>query len=154
MDNDDVLAMSTMAFMSKVSFLLSRESSLSANALWERVRNVEEWPKRTSSVTSAHIDNEGPLAIGSRIIINQPGAPEATWTVTEYVEGNSFTYEMRRSGLITTAHHVVEAEMPSGSSLTLIFSMQGRLAKVWGFLMGRKIRKFLELEATGLTQPD
>lgn len=143
-----------MTFMSKVSFLLARESPLPADALWERVRNIEEWPKRTPSVTSAQFDTGGPLAIGSRIIINQPGAPESTWSVTEYVEGNSFTYEMRRSGLVTTAHHVVEAELPSGSSLTLIFSMQGRLAKVWGFLMGRKIRKFLELEATGLTQPD
>ena len=144
--------MSTMAFMSKVSFLQARESPLSADELWERVRTVEEWSQRTASITSAQVDNEGPLAVGSRIIINQPGAPEATWIVTEYVEGNSFTYEMRRSGLITTAHHVVEAEMPTGSSLTLIFSMQGRLAKVWGFLMGRKIRKFLELEANGLTQ--
>ena len=140
--------------MSKVSFLLARESSLSADALWERVRNVEEWPQRTASITSARFVDQGPLVLGSRIVINQPGAPEATWTVTEFVEGNSFTYEMRRSGLVTTALHVVEAELPTGSSLTLIFSMQGRLAKVWGFVMGRKIRKFLELEATGLTQPD
>lgn len=134
--------------------MLARESSLSADALWERVRSVEEWPQRTASITSAHVVGDGPLEMGSRIIINQPGAPEATWTVTEFSEGNSFTYEMRRSGLVTTAHHVVETEMPTGSSLTLIFSMQGRLAKVWGFFMGRKIRKYLELEATGLTQPD
>lgn len=143
-----------MALMSKISFLLARESSLSADALWERVRNVEEWPQRTASITSAHVVDEGPLAMGSRIVINQPGAPEATWTVTEFVEGNSFTYEMRRSSLVATAHHVVEAELPTGSSLTLIFSMQGRLAKVWGIVMGRKIRKFLELEAIGLTRPD
>ena len=140
--------------MSKVSFLVARESPLSADALWDRVRNLEEWPKRTTSISSAKILGDGALAIGSEVVINQPGAPEATWTVTEYVEGNSFTYEMHRSGLITTAHHVVEAELPAGSSLTLIFSMQGRLAKVWGFLMSRKIRKFLELEADGLTQPD
>jgi hypothetical protein len=138
--------------MSKVSFLLARESSLSADALWERVRNVEEWPQRTASITSARFVDEEPLAMGSRIVINQPGAPEATWTVTEFVEGNSFTYEMRRSGLVTTALHVVEAELPTGSSLTLIFSMQGRLAKVWGVLMGRKIRRFLQLEAEGLTK--
>ena len=140
--------------MSKMSFLLARESSLSVDALWERVRRVDEWPQRTASITSAHIVGDGPLVLGSRIVINQPGAPEATWTVTEYTEGNSFVYEMHRAGLVTTAHHVVEKESPTGSSLTLIFSMQGRLAKVWGFLMGRKIRKFLELEATGLTQPD
>jgi hypothetical protein len=146
--------MSTMAFMSKVSFLLARESSLSVDALWERVHNIGEWPSLTPSITSTKILGNGTLALGSEIVINQPGAPEATWTVTEFVEGNSFTYEMRRSGLVTTAHHVVEAELPSGSSLTLIFSMQGRLAKVWGSLMGRKIRKFLELEATGLTRPD
>jgi hypothetical protein len=102
-------------------------------------------------MTSAKILGNGTLALGSEVVIKQPGAPESTWTVTEYVEGNSFTYEMQRSGLITTALHVVEAEMPSGSSLTLIFSIQGRFAKVWGFLMGRKIRKFLELEANGLT---
>lgn len=153
-NNDDNPALPTMAFMSKVTFLFARESSLSTDALWDRVRNVEEWPQRTASITSAHVVGEGPLVMGSRIVINQPGAPEATWTVTEYTEGNSFVYEMRRAGLVTTAHHVVEEEMPTGSSLTLIFSMQGRLARVWGFLMGRKIRKFLELEANGLTRAD
>lgn len=141
-----------MTFMSKVSFLLARECSQSPDALWERVRNIEEWPTLTPSITSAKILGGGPLTLGSEIVIKQPGAPESTWTVSDYVEGNTFTYEMHRSGLTTTAYHVVEAELPSGSSLTLIVSMQGRLAKVWGFLMGRKIRKFLELEANGLTQ--
>jgi hypothetical protein len=141
-----------MTFMSKVSFLLARECPQSPEALWERVRNIEEWPSLTPSITSAKILGGGPLTLGSKIVIKQPGAPESTWTVNEYVEGNSFTYEMNRSGLTTTAHHVVEAEMPTGSSLTLIVSMQGRFAQVWGLLMGRKIRKFLELEANGLTQ--
>ena len=138
--------------MSKVSYLFACESSLSADSLWERVRNIEEWPKRTPSITSAEILGDGTLARGSEIVIKQPGAPESKWIVTEYSEGNSFTYEMRRAGLVTTAFHVVEAEMPTGSSLTLIFSMQGRLAKVWGVLMGRKVRKFLQLEAEGLTK--
>jgi hypothetical protein len=141
-----------MTIMSKVSFLLARECPQSPEALWERVRNIEEWPSLTPSITSAKILGGGPLTLGSKIVIKQPGAPESTWTVNEYVEGNSFTYEMNRSGLTTTAHHVVEAEMPTGSSLTLIVSMQGRFAQVWGLLMGRKIRKFLELEANGLTQ--
>ena len=144
--------MTTLTFVSKVSFLFSLESSLSADALWERVRNVEEWPKRTASISSAKILGGESLAEGSEIVMKQPGAPESKWIVTEYSEGNSFTYEMRRSGLITTAHHVVEAELPAGSSLTLIFAMQGRLAKVWGVLMGRKIRTFLQLEAEGLTK--
>jgi hypothetical protein len=138
--------------MSKISFLFSCESSLPANVLWERVRNVEEWPERTASITSAEVLGNGILSQGSEIVIKQPGAPESTWVVTEYSEGNSFTYEMRKSGLVTTAYHVVEAELPTGSSLTLIFSMQGRLAKVWGLLMGRKIRTFLQLEAEGLTK--
>lgn len=138
--------------MSKVSYLFACESSLSADSLWERVRNIEEWPKRTPTITSAEILGDGTLARGSEIVIKQPGAPESKWIVTEYSEGNSFTYEMRRAGLVTTAFHVVEAEMPTGSSLTLIFSMQGRLAKVWGVLMGRKVRKFLQLEAEGLTK--
>ena len=143
-----------MTFMSKVSFLFSCETSLSAEALWDRVRNVEEWPKRTASISSAEILGGGSLAEGSEIVMKQPGAPESKWIVTEYSEGNSFTYEMRRAGLITTAHHVVEAELPAGSSLTLIFAMQGRLAKVWGVLMGRKIHRFLQLEAEGLTKAD
>lgn len=140
--------------MSKVSFLISRECPQSPEALWERVRNIEEWPSLTPSITSARILGDGILALGSEILIKQPGAPESKWIVTEYVEGNSFTYEMRRSGLVSTAHHVVEAEMPTGASLTLIFAMQGKLAQVWGFLMGRKIRKFLKLEADGLTKFD
>jgi hypothetical protein len=127
--------MTTLTCVSKVSFLFSLESSLSADALWERVRNIEEWPERTASISSAEIIGNGTLATGSEIVMKQPGAPESKWVVTEY-----------------TAHHVVEAELPTGSSLTLIFAMQGRFAKVWGVLMGRKIRKFLELEAEGLTK--
>lgn len=141
-----------MNYMSKVSFLFASETSLSAEALWENVRDIEEWPKRTVSISSAEILGNGALKQGSEIVIKQPGAPESKWIVTEYSEGKSFAYEMRKAGLITTALHVVEAEMPTGSSLTLIFSMQGRLAKVWALLMGRKIRKFLQLEAEGLTK--
>ena len=129
-----------------------RISELSVDVLWKRVIDIESWPQFTRSITSAHVLGNGQLAIGSQVVINQPGAPEATWTVTEFTDQKSFTYEMRRAGLVSVAHHAVEQTDEGKSVLYLSFSMQGRLAKVWGALMGKKIKEFLQLEVEGLTK--
>lgn len=135
-----------------MEFTTSHSSDLSLEALWKRVIQIEEWPAFTRSITSARIAGNGQLTIGSQVVINQPGAPEATWTVTEFNEQKSFTYEMRRAGLVSVAHHAVEQTDEGKSVLYLSFSMQGRLAKVWGALMGKKIKEFLQLEVEGLTK--
>lgn len=131
---------------------IQRTSDLSVEELWTRVVQIEKWPLYTASITSAKILGDGSLVMGSRIVINQPGAPEATWTVTELAEGKSFTYEMRRAGLVSIAEHVVDAHGENGSILTLTFSMHGRFAAIWALLMGKKIREYLQLEAEGLTK--
>ncbi len=138
--------------MSIKEFTTSHSSDLSLEALWKRVIQIEEWPAFTPSITSAHVAGNGQLDIGAHVVINQPGAPEATWTVTEFNEQKSFTYEMRRAGLVSVAHHAVEPTDTGGSVLHVSFSMQGRLAKVWGALMGKKIKEFLQLEVEGLTK--
>ena len=138
--------------MSITEFTTLHSSDLSLEALWKRVIQIEEWPAFTPSITSAYVVGNCQLAIGAQVVINQPGAPEATWTVTEFNEQKSFTYEMRRAGVVSVAHHAVEQSNTGGSVLHLSFSMQGRLAKVWGALMGKKIKEFLQFEAEGLTK--
>lgn len=138
--------------MSFKEFTTSHSSDLSLEALWKRVIQIEEWPAFTPSITSAHVAGDGQLVTGAQVVINQPGAPEATWTVTEFSDQKSFTYEMHRAGLVSAAHHAVERTDTGGSVLHLSFSMQGPLAKVWGTLMRKKIEEFLQLEAEGLTK--
>ena len=139
--------------MSTCEFSTSRSSELSVDALWMRVVDIEKWPQFTSSISSAVIAHGGVLEVAAEVVIKQPGAPESTWTVTELINQKAFTYEMHRAGLVTVAQHAVEASSTGGSVLTLTFSMRGRLAKVWGALMSKKIREFLQLEVEGLTQP-
>ena len=52
-------------------------------AVWAVYTDIEHWSEWTASVTTARLDPNGPLALGSRASIKQPRFPQVTWTVTD-----------------------------------------------------------------------
>ncbi|NUU17782.1 polyketide cyclase [Cellulomonas humilata] len=119
--------------------------------VWAVVVDVERWPERIPTVDSVERLDDGPLAVGSRTRLQQPRLPEAVWTVTEMVDGSSYTWESRSPGVTVTASHVV-APHPDGSRLTLALTVSGPMSGA-GWLMTRSLtRRYVETEAAAIKQ--
>lgn len=117
--------------------------------VWRVMEDVETWPRWARSMTSVRRSATGPLLVGERVKVRQPGIPAAEWTVTAVERGASFTWVSRRPGVTTSATHVV-APTRNGSRVTLTIEQHGPLAAITGVLLGGKVRRFVEIEAAGL----
>jgi hypothetical protein len=117
--------------------------------VWEVLTDVERWPERIETVTSADRLDSGPLTVGSRARLVQPRLPPAEWTVTHLVAGSSFTWESRSPAVRIVAGHVVEPAA-DGTRLTLSIDLAGPMA--WpGWLMTRSLTKrYVATEAASI----
>jgi uncharacterized membrane protein len=118
-------------------------------AVWSALVEVGEWPKWTKSMDSVELLDEGPLRLGSRARIKQPGMPALIWEVTELTEGRSFTWQAKTPGAVTIGRHEVTATA-DGSSLLLSVEQHGLLAAILKPLTGARVRRFMQMEAEGL----
>ena len=120
-----------------------------ADRVWAVIMDVERWPERIPTVDAVELLDPGPLAVGSRVRLQQPRLPTAVWTVTELAEGSSFTWESRSPGVILTAAHTVESRADR-SRLTLALTVSGPLAGI-GWLLSRSLTtRYVETEAASI----
>jgi uncharacterized protein YndB with AHSA1/START domain len=116
--------------------------------VWQAVADVEDWPRWTASMSNIKRLDDGPLRVGSRARIKQPGYPVLVWEVTELDEGTSFTWVAHTPGLDAIAAHLVSATA-DGSRLTLSVTWTGVFGGLAGALAGKRTRKSLTLDANG-----
>lgn len=135
--------------MSGVKHTVSVDVAAPAETLWKVLIDVEAWPKITESMTSVERLDDGPFRVGSTARVRQPGLPPMVWRVTELEEGRSFTWQANTPGVVTTAWHRIEPA-DSNSRLTLEIEQTGPFAAIAGLLLGRRTRRFVEMEAAGL----
>ena len=92
--------------------------------VWEVMTKVELWPEWTESVTEVKRLDSGPLRVGSRVRIKQPKFLPAVWEVTKLDPPRSFTWVMRKPGLVATAKHQVQRS-GKGSHAELSVTYEG-----------------------------
>ncbi|MGH9044905.1 MAG: SRPBCC family protein [Acidimicrobiales bacterium] len=126
-----------------------RSTDASAAAVWEAFTDIEAWPELTPSVRTARRLDAGPLRVGSRARVKQPGLLPTTWRVIDLDLGRSFTWQTRALGITTTAGHKV-FESRAGTRLVLTLRQTGPLAGVFSALYRRRTRRYVDLEAQGL----
>ena len=119
--------------------------------VWAVLSDIERWPEWTPTVRLVTRLDQGPLTIGSRARIRQPGLPPAAWQITELVEGRRFTWVTRSPGVRVVAQHGVEST-PPGTRATLSLEFSGVLGPVIGWLTRRLNQRYLALEAKGLSE--
>jgi uncharacterized membrane protein len=113
--------------------------------VWGLATDVTAWPEYMPTVQSVERLEEGPLRLGARAMIKQPGQRNALWTVTEFTPGRSFSWESIRRGVTMTGRHIVEAD-DAGTRSTLVLTMSGPLAPALGGVLGPLMRRVLRIE--------
>lgn len=118
--------------------------------VWAITVDVENWTAFAPQFKSLVRSEDGPLGMGSSARVTPHGFFGAVWTVTEYEEGRSFTWEADMlPGLHIVAGHVVEPES-GGTSLTLSLDASGpTLVPMW-LALRRIFRRNVTGEAAGL----
>jgi uncharacterized membrane protein len=118
--------------------------------VWFVSTDVERMSDWSTSMTKVELEQEGPLAVGSTARVTQPKLSTATWTVTDVVPGESWTWETRASGARTIATHAVRSRDGGGSTVTLSVRMEGATAAAVWLMAGKLVRNYVTAEAHGL----
>jgi uncharacterized membrane protein len=116
--------------------------------VWQVIEDVESWPQWTKSVTDVKRLDSGPLQVGSRARLKQPGLPPLTWELTELQQGAQFTWVCRLPGVTATARHEIIAS-ETASRLELTATWAGPLAGLVAALNRTRTHRLLETEANG-----
>jgi ribosome-associated toxin RatA of RatAB toxin-antitoxin module len=118
--------------------------------LWAVLKDVEKWPEWIEVYEEVRLADSGPLTVGARAHVKQRGLAAGDWTVTALDQGRVFTWESHQPGARLVGRHEISAEPGGGSRLALAFEMTGGLSGVLGTLLGRKVRRYVDLECARL----
>jgi hypothetical protein len=113
--------------------------------VWDLTVDVESWPGITPTVTRSVRLEPGPLGVGSRTRIHQPGQRPRVWTVEELDAPRRFAWFTDVGPWRLSAVHEL-AEVSGGTRNTLTLHIRGPGRRVVSVLMGPAIRLALYLE--------
>lgn len=118
------------------------------DTVWRLTTDVEAWPEMSKTMTSVRRIDEGPLTVGSRARVKQPGQRETTWTVTELDPPTTFAWTARVFGVDMVGSHHLAAD-GAGCRNRLAVELAGRRGRVLGRLIGGQIRRSITTENEG-----
>ena len=113
--------------------------------LWALTVAVEGWPGFTPTVTSAKRLDEGPLRVGSRVRLKQPGQPARVWTVTVLEPRRRFAWSTRLLGTTLTGVHELTETVP-GARNVLRVELTGWTSGLLGALLRVPIARAIARE--------
>ena len=135
--------------MAQTLFSITVEIPAPPGSVRRVMADVECWPEWTASVTRLKLLTPGPLRVGSRARIHQPGFPPAWWRITELEMDRGFTWISTVPGLrVTGAHWIKPAG--NGCRATLSTHYEGWLRPLLVFCTRRVNERYLAMEANGL----
>jgi uncharacterized membrane protein len=119
-----------------------------AEIAWQVLTDVERMPEWTASMRRVERLDAGPLRVGSRARIEQPGLQTMVWTVTRLEPGRSFAWETAAPGVRVVGGHAIE---PEGNALRCSneIRMTGWLAPLLALLAGARVRRYAAMELEG-----
>jgi len=116
--------------------------------VWELTVDVESWPDVTPTVTAVERLDAGPLCVGSRTRLEQPGQPPRVWTVTALEPRRRFAWSTRLLGTTMTGAHELEPTQ-AGTRNALSVELTGRGSGLLGLLLRLPIARAIARENEG-----
>lgn len=120
----------------------------SPQRVWDLTADIESWPTLTPTITRVERLDDGPLAVGSRARLTQPGQRPAIWTVTRFEPPHAFEWQTTVAGVTMTGTHQLIAE-GDGCRNVLGLELAGRGSGMLRRLVGRKVQQAIETENRG-----
>ncbi len=142
-------AMTQKQFRNPARLSIIFDIKAAADQVFAVLCDVDRWPEWTSTISSVQRIENGPLLVGSRAKIRQPGLRPAIWQVTEMEAGRSFSWATRSVGVQVTGRHLVEGTA-AGSRVTLSTEFTGPLGPLISRLFRKLNERYLTIEAEGL----
>ncbi len=103
--------------------------------VWAHTIDVEALPDLTPTMTAVERLDDGPLAVGSRTRITQPGMRPNVWTVRHLDAPRELIWDTRVATVTIEARHLIEAV--GGSTRN---TLELRLTGFGSGLLGRLLR--------------
>ena len=125
------------------------EIAAPVSRVWEVTMDVESYPEHTDSMTSVELLDRGPVAVGTKAKIKQPGQPAKVWTVAIVEPESRFAWSTKMMGLTMTGWHLLESS-GTGTRNTLAIEITGAMAKILGPLLRSPINKAITAENEGI----
>lgn len=135
--------------MARTSLITTVEFAVPPQLVWSVMAEVEQWPEWTSSVRRAKLLTPGPLLVGSRVRLRQPGFPSAWWRVTALEPNGGFTWVNTAPGLRVIARHRIES-LDGYCRVVLSVSYEGLLGPLLARWTGNVNDRYPVIEAKGL----
>jgi ligand-binding SRPBCC domain-containing protein len=118
-------------------------------SVWAATLDIETLPASTPTVTHVERLDSGPVQVGSRARLTQPGLPPRIWTVEELDAPHRFVWATRLLGVRMVGIHELASAGDGRCLLTLRVRFEGRGAWLLGGLGRRSIARSLTAEGAG-----
>jgi uncharacterized membrane protein len=119
-----------------------------ADTVWALTRDVERWPALTPTITAVERLDDGPIGVGSRARLHQPGQRPTVWTVTAFEPARRFAWQATVLGVrMEAGHEIVPTD--GGCRNRLSLDLHGRSGGLLGRLAGRRLARTIAVENEG-----
>lgn len=127
-----------------------RTGPVSGEALWAVLSDLDTWGERLPTMERVtRVEGDGPIGVGARFEVSQPGLATSTYEITEWTPGVGFTWRAAVPGVRTAATHEIRP-IDGRSRLVLGLAWRGPLAGIVRLVYGRRTKKMLGQEAETL----
>ncbi len=120
--------------------------------VWALTLDLDGLPSITPTVTKVERLDPEPVAVGSRVRLEQPGLPPRIWTVDQVDAPHRFSWSTRLLGVRMTGIHELARVGEDRTDMTLRVVFEGRGAALLGRVGRRSIARSLAAEATGFAR--
>ena len=107
---------------------VERTTAASTAEVWRLLSDIDSWDDVLPTMDEVtRVGDGGPIGIGSRFRVRQPGLRPAVYEVTGWQPGQGFVWTSSQPGVRTTATHEV-TQTADGTRLRLGIAWTGPLA--------------------------
>jgi carbon monoxide dehydrogenase subunit G len=128
--------------------LVERDLAAPPARVWACMSDLDRWAELLPTVEGiTRVGAPGPIAVGTRFTVRQPGLATAEYAVTEWRPETGFTWEATAKGVHTAASHELR---PTGTGTRLVLGIAWSGSGAWlaKAFFTRKTRDFLRREAS------